>query len=223
MKILQVLVLTILLGGLSSIVEAQACCLYSFRLKVSDSNGKILDNARVEFFGRNLNYNSDLKAYNFRILTGCSSKLTGLLKVKVGGFDDFEKEIEVKGNFYSFELKLNAKDSKQPAIFEQLAVIKGNVKDANDAVIPNTRVILTDENGKRTETLTNENGYFRLDVQSGKYSLEFIGTAGFRAKKYENFELTKGYKNLDVVLEVRPCDDCELMIQPAPVKENKKP
>lgn len=222
MRVLQVLVLVLLLGSFSLIVKAQECCLLSFRLKVSDSNGKILDNARVKFFERELNYNSDLNAYYFRLLTGCSSKLRGLLKVSARGFDDFEREIEVQGNFYSYELNLNAKDSKQPAIFEQLAVIGGKVKDTNEAVIPNTKVILTDQSGKRIETKTDDYGNFRLDIRVGKYTLEFIGTAGFQAKKYENLELAKGYKNLDVVLDVRPCDDCE-MIEGIPVKENKKP
>jgi hypothetical protein len=224
MKILQVLVLVFWLGGFCSIVKAQADCLFSFRLGVLDNKGIILRNAQVKFRGRDLSYNSDLKAFYFSTLTGCNSKIKGLLEVTARGFEDFEREIEVRGSFSSYELKLNATESKQTAIFEELAVVSGIVKDANEAVIPNTRVILTDESGKITETVTNENGYFRLDVQGGKYALEFIGTAGFKVKKYENFDLTKGYKNLDVVLEVKPCPeiDCH-WIEGTPVKENNKP
>ena len=202
--------------------RAQADCLFAFRLKVSDSQEIMINDARVKFRGRELNYNSDTKAYRFSTLTGCNSQIKGILEVAVRGFDYFKREIEVKGSFLSYKLKLNQNKSSQTAIFEELAVISGIVKDTNEGAIPNTRVILTEQNGKRFETTTNENGYFRLDVLSGKYTLEFHGTAGFAVRKYENFELVKGYKNLDVVLEVRPCDDCE-MIESDPVKENKKP
>jgi hypothetical protein len=108
-------------------------------------------------------------------------------------------------------------------IFEELSVFSGIVTDANKASIEQARVILTAENGQRTELLTDADGSFRIDIEGGKYSLEIIGTAGFLPKKLEKFELAKGLKNLDVVLEVKPCDgDCH-SIEGTPVKENKKP
>lgn len=223
MKIRSFIIFLILFFSFAFGVKAQADCIYRFRLNVSDNKGKILNNAKVKFRGRDLSYNTDLKAFYFSELNGCNFKIKGLLEVTSKGFDNFAREFELKGSFSSYELKLNAKGSKQSAIFDQLAVVSGIIKDTAEAVIPNTRVILTDGNGKKTETITNENGYFRLDVQYGTYTLEFIGTAGFQVKKYENFELTKGYKNLNVVLDVRPCDDCELMIEGTLVRENKKP
>lgn len=224
MKIRSLIIFLILFFSFVLGVKAQADCFYRFRLKVSDNKGKILDNAKVKFRGRDLSYNGDLKAFYYSELNGCNSKIEGLLKVTSKGFNNFAREIEVKGFLKSYELRLNAKVSKQSAIFDELSVVSGIIKDANSAVIPNTSVILANENGVKAETITNENGFFRFDVQEGKYSLEFIGTAGFQVKKYENFELSKGYKNLDVVLEVKPCDeiDCH-WIESDPLKTNKKP
>lgn len=72
------------------------------------------------------------------------------------------------------------------------------------------------------ETITNENGYYSFILPSGKYSLEFIGTNGFAPKKYKDFELLKGQISLEVILDVRPCDDCELIVSD-PIDNNKKP
>lgn len=207
MKILQILVLIFMFGSFTSIIEAQADCLFSFRLSVLDNKGKILNNGKVKFRERDIEYNSEIKAYSFSTLTGCNSKIIGLLKVTAPKFNKFEREIEVKGSFLSYELKLNAKDSKQSAIFEELAVISGMIKDANNGAISKVNIILTSESGERVEEWTNENGYYRLDVKAGKYKMDFIGTSGFNSRKYVNLVLSKGYKNLDVVLDFKRCDD----------------
>lgn len=222
MKILRILFLAFSVGGFCSIVNAQVCCLLNFRLNVSDHKEIVLNNARIKFRGRELNYNSDQKAYYYSTLTGCNSKIIGILEVSASGFDDFTSELELNTSLLSYNLKLRAKKTRQAVVFEQLAVISGTVTDENKGAIAGTKVILRNETGRKLETLTNENGFFRLDVEDGKYSLEFIGTAGFMIKKFESVVLTKGYKYLDVVLEVRPCDDCE-MIESEPVKVNKKP
>lgn len=219
---MRLLILAGLLGIFSPLVKAQADCLFNFRLSLSDNKGTILNNAQVKFGERELNYSADQRAYNYSNLSSCSAKIKGLLRVSAAGFEKFEGEIEINASFSSFGLRLKRKNSAQKALFEELSVFSGVVTDANNASIENTRVILTAENGKRTELLTKEDGSFRVDIESGKYSLEFIGTAGFMPKKFERFELTKGFKNLDVVLEVKPCDDCHL-IEGTPVKENNKP
>lgn len=221
MKVLQSLILVLVICAFCSKINAQADCGFDFRLYVRDTKGKLINNVQVKMNFVDFYRNSQTGAFVAWTLLSVGSKYKGLLKVNANGFDKFEKEVEIKCGFYSYDLRLKANGAGKAAIFEELAIIEGIVKDTNGAVIPNAKVILTDEKGKRTETFTNENGYYDFVIQSGKYSLEFIGTSGFEPKKYKDFELFKGYKNFDVVLEVRPCDDCE-MIEDTPIKENKK-
>lgn len=201
MKVAQTFVLIILIFIFSFLTNAQADCGYNFRLYVLDENGETINNAEVEFQNSKLKYFNDAKAYYFSDFGGCGIK-KGLLKVVVEGFDRFEKEIGFRG-FTGYELRLKAKESKKPAIFEELAVLRGSVKSENGETIPRVKITLTDEQGKISETLSNDNGYFDFIIDSGKYKLEFNGVAGFVPKIIENLELSKGYKNLDIVLEVK--------------------
>lgn len=223
MKILQILILILLLCGFNSIIKAQADCGFDFRLYVFDSKGNKLNNVRVEMNLADFYYSNRTKSYNAWTLLGVGSKYNGLLEVSSKGFEKFEKEIEITCGNYSYDLRLKAKGTNETAIFEELATLKGIVKDLNGGVIPNTKVTLKNEQGKRIETFTNENGYFDFVVKSGKYSLEFNGTSGFASKNIENFELSKGYKYFDVVLEVKSCDDPTIdchSITSDPIKNN---
>ncbi|CAN5603897.1 hypothetical protein BH20ACI4_BH20ACI4_31600 [soil metagenome] len=207
MKILQILFIFLLLCGLSSIIKAQVDCGFDFRLYVRDSKGFKINDARIKMNLADFYYNGQTNSYNAWTLLGVGSNYKASLKIEAKGFEKFERLIDVRCGHFSFELSLKSKGTNEKAIYEELAIIKGIVKDSNGGVISSTKVTLKDEKGNRIETITNENGYFDLTVQSGKYSLDFIGTAGFAPKSVENFELKKGYQNFDVVLEVKSCDD----------------
>lgn len=222
MKVLQFLILVFSIFGVSSITKAQACCPSTIRLYVFDEKGISFSDAQVKIRGRNADYNSQTNAYSISSLGGCDVAYQVSLEVNANGFEKFEKIVEVNSGFFSYELRLKPKSSKKSPIFEELSTLKGIVKDQSGGVIPNTVVVLTDAKGNRFEKLTNENGHFAFEVKSGNYFLEFIGTAGFKTKKYEKFELAKGYKYLDVVLEIKPCDDCGVWVGTG-VEENKKP
>ncbi len=64
-----------------------------------------------------------------------------------------------------------------PPVFAQstFATIQGTVLDASGAVVPNSTVVITDENTGTTETLhTGDNGEFRaFDLQAGTYTVRF--------------------------------------------------
>ncbi len=181
---------------------AQADCSYRFRLIVVDEEGEILNNTKVKFRGRDLRKDKVTNAYTFSTLNGCGSRLKGLLKVSARKFDKFKEEIEVTGSFESYKLELKNTDSENALNLKELSVVTGKIKNKINKAIPNTKVILIAENGKRIETLSNENGYYRLDVESGNYTLEIIGEESFTPKKIENYKLDKGYNHFDITLDV---------------------
>jgi hypothetical protein len=221
MKVLQTLILSIILVfSFCNYTFGQADCGFDLRLFIRDSKGNPVTNASSETFGDDFYYNSATGSYNTWSLLGVGSKFKTILKVRSKGFEKFEKEIEITCGQYNYELLLKAKGTDEKVIFEELAQIQGIVKDVTGGVIPNTKVVLTDNKGITKTILANENGFYRFITKSGRYKLEFIGTNGFAPKIFEKFDLEKGYKNFDIVLDVRPCDDCE-MIEGTVIKENK--
>jgi hypothetical protein len=214
MKVLQIFVLAILVSGFSVTVKSQACCAFNLRLYVTDLNGKPLNNVKAKINSFDLDYNSQTGAYTGWDLIGVGTKYNDLLKVKVKGFEDFEKEIQVTCGFQNYELRLKAKGENETSVFEELAHLQGKVVDANGGVIQNTKVILTDEEGKKIQTFTNDYGYYNLIAKSGKYLLEFIGTNGFLPKKYQKFLLSKGLTNFNVTLDIKGCGDPTINCSP---------
>ena len=201
MRILYVFSIIIVCFTSSLTIKAQADCFYDFRVRVVDENDNFINNAKVKFDTRQLFFDNEKNAYVFWTFGGCST-YSGIFEVTNKRHQLFKKKIAMKSGYSSYELKLSAKVLKRASVFEELAIIIGRVKDINDGVIVNSRIVLTNEKGKMIETLSNENGYYRFDIQSGRYSLKFIGVAGFKVKKYENIDLKKGYQKLDVMLEV---------------------
>lgn len=218
--------LIIFAGALSFSVKAQADCGFDLSLSVRNKNGATLQNAKVSLSGSDLSFNGGKNAFTKSSVLGVGTKYQRLLTVSADGFEDFETGIEIACGRFSYELTLKSKGADEPAVFEELANVQGKVVDASGAVVPNTRVILTNEKGLRTQTFTNDYGYFFFETKSGTYSLEFISAySGFKPKRLENFRLVKGYNNLNVVLEVKSCEemnDCH-WVEGIPVQTNKKP
>jgi hypothetical protein len=91
----------------------------------------------------------------------------------------------------------------------QKVVLKGTIADESGAVISNTKVTATNSERKAFQALTNEDGVFQLELLSGVYSIEFEAT-GFQVYKIEKYKiapLVNCRMNLDIVLEVRDCND----------------
>ena len=204
MKILRLLFLLFILTGFSPVVSAQADCLFSMRFYVRDGNGKTPEKFKIKLSGFELVYRNQMNAYAASRLLGAGEKRFAVLTVEAKGFEKFEKQVEIECGFPSYEIKLKAKGTNEQALFEHLAYIRGKVVDVKQEVISGIKVVLTDAQGKRFETTSTENGYFYLDLPSGIYSIEFTGKSDLAAKKYENFQLKKGFNKLDVTLEVKP-------------------
>lgn len=91
----------------------------------------------------------------------------------------------------------------------QKVVLSGTLADETGAVISNTKVIATNSERKTYQAVTNADGIFHLEIPSGVYSIDFEAT-GFKVYKIEKYKvapIAKGRMNLDIVLEVRNCND----------------
>lgn len=93
------------------------------------------------------------------------------------------------------------------------SVVEGAVKDATDAVLPNSEITLTNvETGGRLLTTTNESGaYVFPSVTPGLYSLQVYKT-GFKSHSIENFRVAVSQRlTKDVVLEIGSASESVLV------------
>lgn len=96
-------------------------------------------------------------------------------------------------------------------------ILSGTVYDDNGAVIPKAVIKAVGSDKKEVVTKTNDDGSFEIKLFPGNYSIqvESVEIKGFQVFKIEKYRIASFYKgkmNLDIVLEVRPCDDCELTV-----------
>jgi len=91
---------------------------------------------------------------------------------------------------------------------EKVFLLSGTVYDVNKAVIVVAKITVESENGKKFNTVSNDEGVYKLSLPFGKYTIEFQKD-GFKLSRfinYENFTLTE--KHFDVTLGVGRCEDC---------------
>ncbi len=105
------------------------------------------------------------------------------------------------------------------------AVLSGTVYDANGAVIPETKITVINEKGEKFETVTNDEGFYMLDLPYNLYNTK--SSADFKIAKYEmifdkenagfekfvlkGFKLVPSYKGrmiVDVALDARNPEPC---------------
>jgi hypothetical protein len=82
------------------------------------------------------------------------------------------------------------------------STLSGTVFDETGAVIPETKVTFTDKAGKVFSVSTNEDGVFQIELNEGKYTVEFYKT-NFKRYKIENYRLAfRSKMQFDISLEV---------------------
>ena len=112
---------------------------------------------------------------------------------------------------------INAQTSKEKT------VLTGIIYDDLGAVITNAKITFRGTDNKEKVITPNDDGVFEINLSSGNYIIQ-VESPGFQVFKLEKYRVAPSYKgkmNLDIVLEVRPCDDCH-WIEGTPVNENKK-
>lgn len=98
--------------------------------------------------------------------------------------------------------------------WDDFTVFNGHVYDTSSAVIENAEITFRDSEGKITTIKTNDKGFYTVKIPIGIYSIE-VKAIGFKVFKIERYKAVGIYNaitnykglNLDVVLEVKNCDD----------------
>lgn len=110
------------------------------------------------------------------------------------------------GLFFVVNLQNIAGKSVEP-------VLSGTVYDDNGAVIPGATVKIVGSDKKEFVTKTNDYGIFEIRLFPGNYSIQ-VESTGFQIFTLEKYRIAPSYKgkmSLDIVLEVRPSSDCDLI------------
>ena len=109
---------------------------------------------------------------------------------------------------------------------ERSTQVRGKVFDQMGAVIPETKVTLTDAGQHTHEAVTNENGYYSLNVPPGTYSVkaQYSRHSGWEAFSIENYEVANGVvMNLDIALRVNKAVADRYGIPGIPVLPSDRP
>ncbi len=104
------------------------------------------------------------------------------------------------------------------------ATIEGIVTDANNAVVPNAKVLIRSiDTGFTREITTDASGIYRLpNLPPGNYQL-VVSAAGFAESKFNGIALTVGQKlNLDLTLKVSGVGETIEITDSAPVVETTR-
>ena len=104
------------------------------------------------------------------------------------------------------------------------ATLEGIVTDANNAVVPNAKVVIRSvDTGFTREVATDANGIYRLPaLPPGNYQL-IASAAGFAEGKFNGITLTVGQKlNLDLTLKVSGVGETVEITDIAPVIETTR-
>lgn len=109
--------------------------------------------------------------------------------------------------------------------WDDLTLLSGYIYDSNGAVIHDAEITFSDFGNKTIKTITtNSQGWFNIAMPNGLYSI-LVKAKGFKDFKIDRYFATGTRKglNLDVVLEVKSCDDstidCHSIIAD-PIKNN---
>lgn len=225
MKVLQVLVLFVLSLVFCFEVKAQICGPSKTKIYVRDNKENTIPNVKFEFLGLNKGYFKDGwltfkdDAY-FIYFAQSDIKPYGnhSLKISAEGFETSVQTIKIsEAQYQIFNLKLKREGTDEQGYFEELLWFGGKITDRNEAGISNTRIILSNRNGERIETLSDKKGGYYIEVSQGNYDIEILGTAGFASAKYENLEISGRQNHLDAILEVDSNCNClitELVCKP---------
>lgn len=122
-----------------------------------------------------------------------------------------------------------AQNPRSSQFGEPKMTLTGAVYDINGAVIVNgTMVVASDGNGKKYESVTNDEGFYKIELPLAAYKIK-VSAPGFCPRQVEDFiivDATHGKMSLDFVLESRashaPSCKQEKTIEEQPKRETKK-
>ena len=106
---------------------------------------------------------------------------------------------------------------------EKIFVLSGTVYDSVKAVIPATKLIAKNNDGRIFRVISNDEGVYKIELPFGKYTLEF-NRDGFKNYIVKNFKnLSETDEIFDVDFIVGHCADCNGAIYGERDENEEKP
>jgi hypothetical protein len=105
--------------------------------------------------------------------------------------------------------------------YSEKSTLTGNVFDEQGSVITNAKISFTNKSGKTFESLTGENGAFRIELNEGKYKI-VVSRLGFATYKLLDYKVAfKTKMHLDFALDVLTIIDTVEVRKQRPRRNNK--
>ena len=228
MKILKILILIVLVCGSSFSARAQVDCLtYGLKFFVQDESGKIIENAKPQLVGLDEksklpNYVKLIRlddAYFFASSAGASVNSNFQVIISADGFGTYQQKV----NFLSCKIENYNVKLKRITDKQNSSILSGIVYDAVKAIVPATKLIAKHNDGRIFETISDDEGVYKIQLPFGKYTLEFSRN-GFKNYIVENFENTfLTDESFDVDFIVGHCSDCNGAIYGERDENEEKP
>lgn len=196
--------------GFAAGANAQLCGKYTTTLFITDTKGVPIKNPGIKVIPLRGDDYSKIRSFVWEKDNFSKASISFREGYKVSG--DYKIVISAKGYLpeereirfphcvnQRFEFRLKAENGPK------LTILSGKVFDQAGAVIPETRVVLTNAEGEKLETYTNDDGIYTIDVEPGTFSIEFeyLKHKGWEKFKIEKYEIASIEKiTLDVTLRV---------------------
>jgi Carboxypeptidase regulatory-like domain len=219
MKFVFVLFLLLLVFALSC--ESQICGPSRTKIYVRDSQGGVITDVKFEFVGLNQNMSALYGnwqsfgdgAYYLEFL---ENKPYGdhLLRLSAKGFLSIEHTVKIReAQRQVFNVTLQRPGTGDKGQFKRLSYVFGTVFDVNKAVIPSTEISVQYKANNVYRVKTDSDGHYEFELPIGEYEFQYL-QSGFKLLKMTNINIGESEVNmrLDVVLDIRSCNDCDKLI-----------
>jgi hypothetical protein len=203
---MKILLLSIFVfAAFAGAANAQLCGTYTTTLEIKSEDDKAIETAVVQLIPlkenetRNKSFTrdeSDRSKFSITFNEGHIIYAKFRIIVSADGFETAEKEIKFPHcKDQTFEIKLKAGENVPQG------TLTGTIYDESGAVIPETEIILTNAAGKKFRTSADEDGFYKIIVLPGIYTVEaeYPKHKGWEKFKIEKYEIAS---NPNIILDI---------------------
>lgn len=197
MKVLYILVFIL---GLATVGNAQLECFWGIEVYVRDNAGNEIKNSKAELDNHILPY--EFRNNHHTWTKGTAHGIPSInytLKVSAKGYKDFEKQVNMlECGISVYELRLQPHSSKKEATLEKLTRLQIFSENVSDERV--RKIVLSNNKGKRFESVKVYGREHIVDIKSGSYSLQLVKPDGSILFDLKELKLDKRVVRLKIKL-----------------------